>query len=52
MEEHFNENYAESDKFPKASFTGKMKDFNLEQEKRSYLWMKFTFHGKTNEVKD
>ena len=53
MEEHFNENYAESDEFPKASFTGKMKDFNLEQGKRTYLMDgKFTFHGKTNEVKD
>lgn len=32
MQEHFNENYVESDKFPNASFTGKvlnMKDLNL-----------------------
>ena len=27
MQEHFNENYMESDKFPKAKFTGKVKDF-------------------------
>jgi YceI-like protein len=26
MEEHFNENYMESDKFPKATFKGKMQD--------------------------
>lgn len=26
MEEHFNENYVESDKFPKASFKGKLKE--------------------------
>src|SRR5882724_7288256 len=26
MQEHFNENYMESDKYPKATFTGKIKD--------------------------
>lgn len=31
MEEHFNENYIESEKFPKASFRGKIKDFSIEQ---------------------
>lgn len=30
MEEHFNENYIESDVYPKASFTGVIEDFNLE----------------------
>ncbi len=29
MEEHFNENYMDSDKFPKATFKGKLKDFNM-----------------------
>lgn len=29
MEEHFNENYMDSDKFPKATFKGKVTDFNL-----------------------
>lgn len=29
MEEHFNENYVESDKYPKATFRGKISDFNL-----------------------
>lgn len=28
MEEHFNENYMESDKFPKASFKGKINDLS------------------------
>jgi polyisoprenoid-binding protein YceI len=35
MEEHFNENYMESDSYPKASFKGKisnMKDINLKKE--------------------
>lgn len=29
MEEHFNENFIESDKFPKAIFKGTIQDFNL-----------------------
>ena len=34
MEEHFNENYLESDKYPKAQFSGKIKDFsNLDFSK-------------------
>lgn len=28
MQEHFNENYLESDKFPKATFTGKLVNFD------------------------
>lgn len=30
MQEHFNENYMESDIFPKAFFKGKISDFNIE----------------------
>ncbi|KMQ70198.1 YceI family protein [Chryseobacterium koreense] len=30
MEEHFNENYAESAKYPKTTFTGKIANFNKE----------------------
>ena len=53
MEEHFNENYAESDKFPKASFTGKIQNFKLKEGKNQFLMNgKFTFHGITNEVKN
>lgn len=29
MQEHFNENYMDSDKYPKAIFRGKLKDFDL-----------------------
>ena len=29
MEEHFNENYIESNKYPKASFSGKLTDFKI-----------------------
>ena len=31
MEEHFNENYVESDKFPKATFKGKVEDFDASK---------------------
>ena len=31
MEEHFNENYIESDKYPKASFTGKIENFDVSK---------------------
>ncbi len=51
MEEHFNENYVESDKYPKATFKGKILDFNLSKLKhQGYLHKmngELTFHGKT-----
>lgn len=31
MEEHFNENYAESDNFPKATFKGKLIKFSIDK---------------------
>jgi polyisoprenoid-binding protein YceI len=31
MQEHFNEKYAESEKFPKASFKGKIEDFSMDK---------------------
>ena len=30
MQEHFNENYMDSDQFPKATFRGKLEGFSLE----------------------
>lgn len=54
MEEHFNENYAESDRFPKATLTGKIKNFSLENittnAKLFELIGKLTFHGITVEI--
>jgi polyisoprenoid-binding protein YceI len=48
MEEHFNENYIESSKYPKATFKGTIQDFDASKasEKREYL-IKGTFnlHG-------
>lgn len=55
MEEHFNENYAESDTYPKAKFSGKIKDFDLTSYKENTketinITGKLTFHGKTKIV--
>ena len=48
MEEHFNENYAESSKYPKASFQGKVEVFSLQEEPTNYkIKGKLTFHGVT-----
>ncbi|MDG1728624.1 MAG: YceI family protein [Algibacter sp.] len=51
MEEHFNENYAESDTYPKATFKGKIIDFdlsNLNLQASSFVIKgELTFHGKT-----
>ncbi len=54
MEEHFNENYAESSKFPKATFKGKIKDFDAssltESEKEFTISGAVTMHGETKAV--
>lgn len=53
MEEHFNENYAESDMYPKATFKGKIKDFSediLSSKSEFNLDGALTFHGKTKEL--
>lgn len=51
MEEHFNENYAESDKYPKATFKGGIHNFNLEEISNEAKTVTFsgtlTFHGET-----
>lgn len=38
MEEHFNENYMESDKFPKASFKGNITDLSSVDFKKNGLY--------------
>ncbi len=54
MEEHFNENYVDSDKYPKATLTGKIENFSLENlnSKPSLFELigKLTFHGITVEI--
>ncbi|MCB0447580.1 MAG: YceI family protein [Gelidibacter sp.] len=50
MEEHFNENYAESHKFPKATFKGNIEGFNfkeLKNENNYKISGELTFHGVT-----
>jgi polyisoprenoid-binding protein YceI len=56
MQEHFNENYIESDKYPKATFTGLLEGFDLENVNTSSDALIFpvsgqmTIHGVTNDL--
>ncbi len=54
MEEHFNENYVESSKYPKATFKGKIEDFDVAKitatEKTFTITGDLTLHGKTKKV--
>jgi polyisoprenoid-binding protein YceI len=53
MEEHFNENYAESDEFPKAIFKGKLTDFSLETIQNTYtINGTLSFHGVTQPIEN
>jgi polyisoprenoid-binding protein YceI len=56
MQEHFNENYLESDKYPEATFLGKItniKDINFTKEGiyPATVEGKLTIHGQTQLVK-
>lgn len=56
MEEHFNENYVESGKFPKATFKGEltnMDEINLKKDGtyKAIVIGSLTIHGETTEVK-
>lgn len=56
MEEHFNENYMESSKYPKALFKGRianMKDIDFEQagEYEAQIEGTLEIHGETNDVR-
>lgn len=54
MEEHFNENYVESDKFPKATFKGKIENFDLSKitsTANNYtIKGKLELHGKLKDI--
>lgn len=54
MEEHFNENYMNSDSYPKATFKGKILNFNADAltatAKEYTMKGKLELHGKTNEI--
>ena len=54
MEEHFNENYVESEKFPQAIFKGKVNekiDLTADGEHKVTVDGKMTLHGVTKDVK-
>jgi len=52
MQEHFNENYVESDKFPKATFKGTILNFDAINEVASKQQVKgiLTIHGVEKEI--
>jgi polyisoprenoid-binding protein YceI len=54
MQEHFNENYAESAKYPKTSFRGKISNFNktdLSSKAKTYtITGTLNFHGVDKQV--
>jgi len=56
MEEHFNENYAESDHYPKATVRGKIENLNFNELSKTDTVKQFngtlTFHGVTKEIKN
>ena len=52
MREHFNESYVESDIYPKATFVGKILEFDpdLQVEQTRIVEGKFNMHGVTKEL--
>ena len=54
MEEHFNENYMETDKYPKAIFRGQIEGFdikNLTEDYKDYtIKGKLEMHGKSKDI--
>jgi len=57
MQEHFNENYLESDKFPNATFQGKIInlssiDFSKEGTYEALVEGDLTIHGVTNKISE
>ncbi len=54
MEEHFNENYMESDKYPKAVFRGTIQNFDVSKltgsEREYFIKGTLELHGKTKEL--
>ncbi|WP_108804174.1 YceI family protein [Aquimarina sp. Aq107] len=52
MQEHFNENYVESDKYPKAIFKGQILDFNAltKNEQTVSIVGDITIHGVTKKI--
>jgi polyisoprenoid-binding protein YceI len=55
MEEHFNDNYMESRRYPKATFKGLIEKFDLKNissdAKLYYIKGKITMHGKSKNIR-
>ncbi len=54
MEEHFNENYMESDTYPKAVFKGLIDNFSIENLQNTSSFIAngtLTLHGKSKKIK-
>jgi hypothetical protein len=55
MQEHFNENYMESKKYPKATFKGIIEKFDLKNialdPKEYYIRGKIVMHGKSKNIR-
>lgn len=55
MEEHFNANYLESDRYPKATFKGLIEKFDLKDigltPKEYYIKGKITIHGESKNIR-
>ncbi|NKI27545.1 YceI family protein [Arenibacter sp. 6A1] len=52
MQEHFNENYVESYKYPKATFSGKIKDFDTLNRRngKTEIVGVLSIHGRKKEI--
>ncbi len=51
MQEHFNENYLESDKYPKSTFVGRFTNYTKQEGSRQVTAKgKLYIHGQTQEV--
>lgn len=52
MQEHFNENYVESDKYPKATFKGQILNFEEPNKKEQMVTLKgnLTIHGVSKNI--
>ncbi len=54
MQEHFNDNYLESDEYPRAIFKGRIEKFDLKNctstAKQHQISGKITIHGKTKKI--
>ena len=51
MEEHFNENYIESNRYPKAIFKGQLLDFDVQNLDKKYILSgSLEMHGKSTSI--